>query len=117
MTNNIEIPTKQIKALADALGYRKRKVIVLATEEVVMYGLNWDGGSRNEYHAVRLDDFAVSSKPQMNFPAPWKNTYEGARVALLPGLAVAKTGTFCGKESVMTLYVHPASMPKLLPAS
>jgi len=117
MTNSIEIPTKMIKALADALGYRKRKVIVRAAEEVTLYGLNWDGGSRNQYHAVRLDDFAVRSKSAMNVPAPWKNAYEGAKVPLIPGLAVAKTGTFCGKESVMTLYVHPSVMPQLLPAS
>lgn len=113
----IEIPTKQVAALAKTLGYRKRKVFVRAAEEVTLYGLNWDGGTRNEYNAVRLDDFAVSSKPGMNFPAPWDNAYEGAKVPLIPALAIAKTGVFCGKESVMTLYVHPSVLPQLLPAA
>jgi len=112
----IEISTNQVKVLAKALGYRKRKVSIHVTENVTLQDLNWSGGSRSEYHAVRLSDFAVADKPGMNFPAPWANKYEGAKVPLAPGLAIAETGYFCGRESVMRLYVHPADMPKLLPA-
>lgn len=112
-----EIPTKQVAALAAALGYRKRKVVVHAAETVTLYNLNWDGGSRNVYSAVRLADMATDTKATFGRPAPWENPYEGAKVPLAPGLAIAKTGTFCGKPSTLCLYVHPADMPKLLPAA
>lgn len=117
MANSIKIPTTQVKALAKALGYRKRNVYVRATEEVTLYDLNWSGGSRNEYYAVRLEDLAAKSAPQMNDKSPWTNHYEGAKVPLVPGMAIAITCQVCGAEGHMTICVHPADMPKMLPAA
>lgn len=112
----MEIPTKAVADIAKALGYRRKKVIVRARESVTLNDLNWSGGSRSEYHALRISDGAVSSKSMMNAVAPWENAYEGACVPLAPGLAIIETGHFCGKERIMTIYLHPSDMPKLIPA-
>lgn len=116
MTTSFELPTKEIAALAKALGYRKRKVFVRAVTSVRLTDLNWSGGSRSEYAAVRLADMATVRQGKMSRPAPWANPYEGQEVPLVPGLAIAETGYFCGKPSTMRLYVHPEDMPKLLAA-
>ena len=121
----MEIPTKAVSDIAKALGYRRKKVCVYASESVTLHDLNWSGGTRSQYHALKLSNLEnyqeisdiVRSRTFLNEPAPWNNAYEGAEVPLAPGLAIVRTGTFCGKESLMAIYVHPADMPKLLPAS
>jgi hypothetical protein len=107
-------PAKDFPDLCRALGYRKRKVYVCPRTSVSIQGVNWSGGSRTTYHGVDLASGQVQSAGHFGTPAPWANPYEGATVELVPGKAIVTTGTFCGKASVMFIYVHPENMPALL---
>jgi hypothetical protein len=110
----IKRSSKDFPDLCRALGYRKRNVYVTATTRVNINGVNWSGGSRSTYHGVDLATGAVNTANHFGVPAPWSNQYEGATVDLVPGKAIVQTGTFCGKASVMFIYVHPDNMPALL---
>jgi hypothetical protein len=94
--------------------YRKRDVCLRAVEKVSFHDLNWCGGTRAQYTAISLANGAARTMSNWNALAPWANPYEGASVALQPGCAIVETGHFCGKESPMRVYVHPADMPKLI---
>ncbi len=108
-------PTKNVPMVRKLFpAYRKRNVNVRATTKVTFFDLNWSGGSRSEYHAIDLSNGAARTMSNWNQLAPWANPYEGSSVELVPGFAVVKTGYFCGKESTLTIYVHPDNMPKLL---
>jgi hypothetical protein len=56
----------------------------------------------------------IRTADHLSVPHPMDNEAEGARVALKPDHVIICTGHFCGKESMMTIYVHPANMPKLI---
>jgi len=115
--NMIKLDSKSVPMIRALFpDYRKRQIVVWPTETVTIYDLNWSGGTRAQYHAIDLVSGQLKSFAHWSSPPPWDNPHEGARVNLLPGYAVAKTGDFCGKTATLYLYVHPADIPKLLPA-
>ena len=111
---SVERPASDFRSLCTVLGYRKKKVRVLARESVTLTGLNWDSGSKNTYHSCEIKSGVVKTHSNFGNPHPWFNEREGARVAIPPGMIVIRTGVFLGKESVMEIYVHPTNMPMLL---
>lgn len=92
--------------------YKKRRVYIQAASSVMLYSLNWSGGSRNEYRACTLDGQPVGTAERFNHVAPWENPAEGKQVPLPQGVVIVRGGYFCGKESTLTLYVHPDDMPR-----
>lgn len=111
----ITIPTKQVRDIAKICGYRKREVTIVATDKVTLTNLNWSGGTRSEYRGIDLASGATT-KPALSMNPPWANLHEGQTIDLPAGFIIARTGYFCGRESMMTIYVHPSNMPALLPA-
>lgn len=111
---SVELPIKIISSVAQQVGYRRRKFRLVVCESVTLQDLNWSGGTRNEYHGVNLETNDVSSAPKINRPHPMNNESEGARVALRSGVAILRTGYFCGQVSMATLYVHPSNAPALI---
>jgi hypothetical protein len=109
-------PTKLIAPLAKRLGYRKREFSLNVTDKVTLSGLNWSGGTKSEYHMIRLDDMAIAS-PDLGAAAPWNNRAEGMEIDLPVGYAIARTGWFCGHVSKMTLYVRADNLPPALTAN
>ena len=105
--------TKAIAPIAKALNYRKRQFQLRVTDKVTLSDLNWSGGSRSEYTAIDLAT-CRTMKPDLGRPAPWDNKAEGAIVEIPPGVAIARTGFFCGKPSTMTLYVRADNVAPLL---
>jgi len=102
--------------------YRRKKVWIRAAETVTLSDLNWSGGTRSEYRSCTLP--GVTGKAQVGGSmdryhqrAPWDNPAEGQTVPIPQGMVVVRGGHFCGKESMLTLHVHPADMPKYLPAA
>ena len=103
--------------------YKGRKFRLEITGRVHMYNTNWGGGSRNYYGAVRADGV---SRAWLNMPAPWRNPVEGESFELRPDVVVVEHSYFCGRDSGITLYVHPqagvsdgtslCALPALLPA-
>jgi len=101
---------------ARALGYRRRSARIIAQETVTFLNVNWSGGTKYEYHLVRLVDMETKSLAMLGDPAPWNNPAAGAKVAIQPGTVVVQAGWFCGKPAEMTVYVHPDNMARLLPS-
>lgn len=96
--------------------YRKREARVMPTATVTLDGTFWDGGSRSEYAAVELATGRVSSAPQ--YAPPQFGGPMSAPVVNIPvGIAIVKTGTFCGKPATATVYVNPADVAHMLPAA
>jgi len=115
----IEVQTKDVAQIIKATfpSYRKRKVYIRASETVSLQDLNWSGGTRSEYRACTLDGQSVGSLARFNAMAPWDSRQvEGVSLPLMAGAVVVRGGYFCGKESTITIHVHPADMPKYLPA-
>ena len=112
----IKRDAKEFSVLCRAVGYRKKSVYICPAKSVTITGVNWSGGSRSIYHGADLVSGNVNTATQFGRPAPWANPYEGSTVELVPGKAILKTGTFCGKDSIMFIYVHPDNMPALLTA-
>jgi hypothetical protein len=98
-------------------GYRRKKVWINATDEVSIHNLNWDGGSRNEYVACTLEGRRLGDLNAYHALAPWdRRQIHGERVPIAPGCCIVQGGTFCGKPSMLTIYVRPDDMPRALPA-
>lgn len=108
----MELPATQFRSLCTQLGYRRRKVLVKVVDSITLTDLNWSGGTRNTYHAMKLETGEIKTASQLSVPHPMDNEMEGARVALIPDHVIIRTGHFCGKESLMTIYVHPDNMPR-----
>jgi hypothetical protein len=104
-----------IRAIVNATfpGYRRRKVLIRACEEVGLDDLNWSGGTRSEYRTCTLDGQPVGSSARYNAMAPWDaGQIEGKQLPIPQGFLVVRGGYFCGKESLLSIYVNPADMPR-----
>jgi hypothetical protein len=96
-------------------GYKRKSVAIDAASTVTVYNLNWDGGSRNEYAAVELATARkLGDLARFAMMWPGHNYAEGKSLPVPEGTVVVRGGTFCGKQSRLTLYVNPADMPKHL---
>ena len=117
---SIELPTKELAAIIAATfpDYRRKTVYVRAVETVTLHDLNWSGGTRSMYRGATIGGQALGNTDKYHALAPWDvRQIEGEKVALIPGAVLVQGGTFCGKDSKLTVYVHPSNMPAVLPAS
>jgi hypothetical protein len=113
----IERSAKEFRAFLGS-SYRKRKVRVVAAETVTLCDLNWSGGTRSHYQIFDIATAQpVSDTGKYAMCAPWANPAEGVTLPIPLGACVIRTGHFCGHESVATVYVNPADMPRVLPAN
>ena len=120
MSQSIEISTKEAAAIIKATfpAYRRKTVYVRPAESVVLQDLNWSGGTRSEYRACTLDGVALGNSEKYHAMAPWDaRQVEGQKLPVMPGACVVRGGHFCGKESKLTIYVHPSNMPAYLAQS
>lgn len=98
---------------ADAT-YRKHKAWLHAAETVALSGTYWDGGSRDTWTAVDLATGRSKGAPQYD-PAQFGGPATAPVVAIPEGVAIVRTGIFCGKPATASVYLHPSNMAKLLP--
>lgn len=73
--------------------------------------LNWGGGTRSTFRAVRLADMKVDQGLGSAVPAPWANPFEGKTVEIPTGYAIVEHSIFCGKD--LGLRVYTASVAAL----
>lgn len=94
----------------------KKTVFIEPREKVTFRGLNWDGGSRDEYRACCLDG-STSERPQIDIhaPPPWAKPYNGMEIPIPEGWVIVQAGTLCGKPATPCIYCNPANMPQLIP--
>ncbi len=110
------VPSREISWLTErAFSSGKKEVTVEVTPTVTFHNTFWDGGSKNEYRAVRLADGRTASL--MTGSSPWTAVAEGQTVALEPGVAVVERSTFCGKVMPLRVHLHPDNAARLLPAA
>ncbi len=117
--NRIKVKKAEIAALLKGSfpEYKGRKFYIVAAENIRLDNLNWDGGSRQSYRAVTLEGKAIGNGAAFNMPHPSDNKAEGSTVSIPPGAVVAKEAIYCGRECGITFYIHPADMPRLIPAA
>ena len=109
-TNHPEVKAIAKKCYPD---YKGRKFFV----QVQTYPLNvkshWDGGSRDYFHFYDLGTGKVSG--EVPAQSIFDKQIAGAeRVTVPAGITCVKRSFFCGKETGITLVVHPDNAPRLL---
>jgi len=92
--------------------YKGRTFRVVPIEKVTLHDLNWGGGTRNEYVAVKFD----GSHSRLTPVAPWVEMREGATIDLPLDALLVEYSVFCGADLGIRIYCNPAVMPRLLPA-
>lgn len=96
--------------------YKGRKYTVVLADSVLFCELNWAGGTRNQYRAMKQDASGRWHVVQVGgSAAPWANAAEGARAQLTNEVAVIEHSVFCGQDMGIRIYVCPAQAPYLLP--
>lgn len=105
---SITLTRKQAQPIIDRAfpSYSGRKIRVCITEAVVLHDLNWSGGTKNTYVAMRTDDLAVVDLGAMGDIHPAFNGWEGMRIPLRTGFCLIQHSHFCGKDCGLTIYVH-----------
>ena len=117
---SVELTPKDVPQIIRATfpAYKRRKVRIVAAEKIMLTDLNWSGGTRSEYRACTLEGSPLGNTDKYNAMAPWDaRQIEGQSLPLIAGACVVRSGYFCGKESLLTIYVHPSDMPRYLPLS
>ena len=114
MNERIKVKKSQVKPILAATfpEYKGRTINVEFASTVTFYDTNWGGGSRNSYVAVSSDGRTA----QLNVPAPWLNVVEGQSIEMPEYAMIVEHSIFCGKDCGITIYAHPALLPKWLPA-
>jgi hypothetical protein len=104
---------KRVITAADPT-YRKRDAFLRVTSQCTLSGTYWDGGSRSTYHAVDISTGRVLPAPQYN-PPQFGGPRTDPTVDIPDGVAIVRTGVFCGKTATATVYVNPNTAAPLLP--
>lgn len=96
-----------------ASSYKGRKFYVKEQSAPMNINSYWDGGSRDYFALVRLSDNAIlpipTSHPHYDKPLPGAGMYEPRE-----GFALVENSCSCGKWIGVTVYFHPADMPRQL---
>jgi hypothetical protein len=113
MFDSIKLSGKEVpKYLRGSYTGRKFHVEVV-TEVTIPSDANvWGGGSRDSYTAIRLADGATVTLGSNE--APWSPQRQDKVIALQPDYAVVRHSIFCGKDTGLTFFVHPANAGKFL---
>jgi len=97
--------------------YRGRTYYADITDREVSLSSHWDGGSRDYFALVKLEGENIlrAQVPQTGTP------FDGAlstppKAAPTPILVIVEHSIFCGHDTGLTFYIHPALAPKMLPA-
>jgi hypothetical protein len=105
MSNRFTVPAKEVKWLTScAFSSKKRETRIVVTETVTFQNTFWDGGSKSEYRAVKLESGETA-------------ILDGKTVTLEPGFAIVEHSVFCGKEVPLTVYLHPSNVTEKLLAA
>lgn len=116
MSNRFKVSAKEVQWLTrSAFPTRKREVRIVVTEHVTFHGTFWDGGSKNEFVAIKLASGNTATLEVGS--SPWTAIAEGKTVELQPGFAIVEHSVFCGKEMPLTVYLHPSNITEKLLAA
>lgn len=106
-------PSDVPPAIVHAARYGGRKWQLRVGESVNVSNTQWDGGTRNQYTLVRLED---GQSMHVSDPRPWPESMSMiGEVAIPSGCAVLEHCTFCGKDLGVRIYIRPENATPLLP--
>jgi hypothetical protein len=100
--------------------YRKRDVVVHVFSGPMTVNSYWDGGSKDVYHLVRLDNGQVATVPTSH--PYFDRRQDGARCGILElrelpeNTVLVRGGWFCGKPATVYIYCRPDGLAKQLEA-
>jgi len=90
---------------------RRRDVSIIVTEEGTdNHDTAWGGGSRRVLSYLNLK----TGKCEGGIPTCSAFHGKPQDVPMQPGYAILDCGTFCGKPSFPTLYIHPDDVAQIL---
>lgn len=93
--------------------YNGKKFRLSVCESVDLIGAYWDGGSRTEYCAVKLDTGEVASaNPQITNPF---RVPEAPSVEIPARTAIVAHIIFCGKDMGLEIFARPEDVAPMLP--
>jgi hypothetical protein len=110
LKDNPELKTIIKAAFPD---YRKQNCFVHVSTECTLSGTYWDGGSRSTYVAVNLSTKRSAGAPQYD-PPQFGGPQRDPKCAIPAGIAIVKSGTFCGKTAIAQIFIHPDNVAKFL---
>lgn len=117
MLNSIAVKASDLPASIRSLIGNAASVEVWPYEDgstVTLGSVQWDSGSRNQYHVVHLDSGTV--KPVQDV-RPWpQNMAPIGETMIAPRCVIVKTGTFCGKPATPYIYARTADISPQLAA-
>ena len=110
-TNHPEVKAIAKKCFPD---YKGRKFFVDVKINPINVRSCWDGGSRDYFVFYNLNDNKVSG--EVPAQSSFDKVIQGAEsVQLVPGIFCVRRSYFCGRETGITLMVHPENAMRLLP--
>lgn len=103
-------PGTKLAEICKLVSKKRKAIIARPTTEVRLSGTYWDGGSRSDYFLIDLNTMQVvplagSAPPQFG------GFREDPVQHLQRHQAIVEAGTFCGKPSTPTVYLHPEWTP------
>lgn len=109
MNTRIKVTRREVAPVIAAVfpEYRGKKVAIEIGTEITFYDLNWSGGTRNSYRAVRLADLVVGSAIPSSFCPP----LEGKTVEIPMDVAIVEESHFCGSGPSITIHCRPENVP------
>lgn len=114
----LKVTKKQIQPLLAVSfpNYKGRTFKVYFTEEITLSDLNWSGGTKCTYAAVKMSEGRCEAFPHFS---PWNNPLEGKTIPLPESgdIVVVMHSYFCGQDMGITFYAHPSAQQKMLPGT
>jgi len=111
---HLDKPDETVKQIVAAAfpAYRGRR-FALAVQDKINVKSYWDGGSRDYFVFVRLDDLAILTMPPQS---DFDKQIAGAEDAPIPeGFVCVEHSIFCGKDHGITIHASTATLSPLLP--
>ena len=99
-------PGTDLANIVKLVSKKRKAILARPTTEVRISGSYWDGGSRSDYFLVNIATKEVVPIPGVS-PMQFGGPKEDPVQHLQPGFAIIEAGTFCGKPSTPTVYLHP----------
>jgi len=118
MSNTIHLEKKDIPIqILGAFPYDGKKFKVTLSEKVELYGMFWDGGSRNEYRAVELaTGKTIAPMWEATNPPQFGGPRQAPIVELPKGVVIVEHSCFCGKDMGLTIHARPDDYQPMLPS-
>ena len=109
------INNEKVKEIAKRAfpGYSGRKFKIEPLNFPIEFSSYWDGGSRNYYVLLRLDNYEI-----LPIENTWSNPFGRVNIPELPyGIILVEHTIFCGKDLGITIFLPKEAFQNFLPVN